>query len=315
MFFLIGAYYDNMIERIKTLLSLIIIIICLPYLVTFVVQGDFLGDMQDEETEEDKVDENTDELVLMLANEMPLTYEKEALKAQAVIARTNFFYAKEHDVAEPEHTTREKLREKLGGRDFQKYYEQLISCVEETAGEYVTCDEKVVQLPYHFVSAGKTRELAKTGKKKALPYLKTVPSVFDFRSEQFLNIGFLSKKQFRNKLRSAYPDLEFSEDDVEKMVSAIERDSASYVLTMQLPGQKITGEDFKEVFSLNSTCFSVKEVDGQVRIVTKGYGQGYGMSQFGANEMAKDGSSYEQILKYYYDGIEIQRKGNSTSKS
>ena len=89
MFFLIGAYYDNMIERIKTLLSLIIIIICLPYLVTFVVQGDFLGDMQDEETEEDKVDENTDELVLMLANEMPLTYEKEALKAQAVIARTN----------------------------------------------------------------------------------------------------------------------------------------------------------------------------------------------------------------------------------
>ena len=90
MFFLIGAYYDNMIERIKTLLSLIIIIICLPYLVTFVVQGDFLGDMQDEETEEDKVDENTDELVLMLANEMPLTYEKEALKAQAVIARTNF---------------------------------------------------------------------------------------------------------------------------------------------------------------------------------------------------------------------------------
>lgn len=99
------------------------------------------------------------------------------------------------------------------------------------------------------------------------------------------------------------------------MVSAIERDSASYVLTMQLPGQKITGEDFKEVFSLNSTCFSVKEVDGQVRIVTKGYGQGYGMSQFGANEMAKDGSSYEQILKYYYDGIEIQRKGNSTSKS
>lgn len=80
MFFLIGAYYDNMIERIKTLLSLIIIIICLPYLVTFVVQGDFLGDMQDEETEEDKVDENTDELVLMLANEMPLTYEKEALK-------------------------------------------------------------------------------------------------------------------------------------------------------------------------------------------------------------------------------------------
>lgn len=296
-------------ERIKTLLSLIIIVICLPYLVTFVVQGDFLGDTQEEETEEDKADENTDELVLMLANEMPLSYEKEALKAQAVIARTNLFYAQENDVAEPERTTREKLRERLGGKEFQKYYEMLISCVEETAGEYVTYEEKIIQLPYHFVSAGNTRELAKTGKKKLLPYLKSVPSVLDFRSEQFLNIAFLSKKQFRNKLRSAYPDLNFPEDDVEKMVSAIERDSASYVMTVELPGQKITGEDFKEVFSLNSTCFSIKEVDGQVRIVTKGYGQGYGLSQFGANEMARDGSSYEQILKYYYDGIEIEGAG------
>ena len=121
-----------MMERIKTLLSLIIIVICLPYLVTFVVQGDFLGDTQEEETEEDKADENTDELVLMLANEMPLSYEKEALKAQAVIARTNLFYAQENDVAEPERTTREKLRERLGGKEFQKYYEMLISCVEET---------------------------------------------------------------------------------------------------------------------------------------------------------------------------------------
>ena len=58
------------------------------------------------------------------------------------------------------------------------------------------------------------------------------------------------------------------------------------------------------VFSLNSTCFSIKEVDGEVRIVTKGYGQGYGMSQYGANEMAKQGSTYKEILEYYYSGID-----------
>lgn len=293
-------------EKIKTLLSLIIIIICLPYLVTFVVQGDFLNDSEQEETDENKVDENTDALVLMLANEMPLTYEKEALKAQAVIARTNLAYAQENDLAEPERTTREELRERLGGKEFQKYYEQLVSCVEETAGEYVTYDGQIIQLPYHYVSAGKTRELGDTGKKKTLPYLKAVSSVFDFRSEHFLKIEFLSIRQFRNKLRSAYPNLNFPEDDVEKMANAAERDSSSYVLTVELPGKKISGEDFKNVFALNSTCFSIKEVDGQVRIVTKGYGQGYGMSQFGANEMAKEGSSYEQILKYYYDGIDIE---------
>ena len=89
------------------------------------------------------------------------------------------------------------------------------------------------------------------------------------------------------------------------MASVEKRDRASYVLTVQLPGKKVTGEEFRKIFSLHSACFSIKEVDGQVRIVTKGYGQGFGMSQFGADKMAEDGSSYEEILSYYYDGIAI----------
>ena len=80
------TYNDNMMERIKTMLSLIIIIICLPYLVTFVVQGDFINDSREKEVNESQSDEDTERLILMLASEMPVTYEKEALKAQAVIA-------------------------------------------------------------------------------------------------------------------------------------------------------------------------------------------------------------------------------------
>ncbi len=298
-----------MMEKIKTILSLLIIIICLPYLVTFVVQGDFLNDARQEEEEQEReqsqADEDTEQLVLMLANEIPANFEKEALKAQAVIARTNLAYAKEHDQAEPERLSREEMRERFGSKEYQKYYELLKRCVEETAGECVTFEGEVVQLPYHFVSAGKTRELAKTDDKENLPYLKSVSSMADLRSEWFLKIEFYSKKQFRNKLRSAYADLEFPEEDISKMASVSKRDDASYVLAVDLPGQKISGEDFKNVFALNSTCFSMKEVDGQVRIVTKGYGQGYGMSQYGANEMAKEGSDYKKILAYYYHGIDI----------
>lgn len=301
-----AAYTGNMMERIKTLLSLIVIVICLPYLVTFVVQGDFLNEPEKEETVEDRSDEDTERLILMLASEMPVTYEKEALKAQAVIARTNLAYAQENDQAEPERISREEMRERFGGKDYQKYYELLKSCVEETAGETVTYQDKMIQLPYHYVSAGKTRERA--GEKDTIPYLKAVSSMSDLSSERFLKIEFYSKKQFRNKLRSAYPDLKFPEDSVEKMASVAKRDASSYVLIVELPGQKISGEDFRNVFSLNSTCFSVKEVDGQVRIVTKGYGQGYGMSQYGANEMAKEGSSYKQILEYYYSGIDVSVK-------
>ena len=191
----------------------------------------------------------------------------------------------------------------MGGKKFQKYYELLKNCVEETEHETVTFQNKIVQLPFHYVSAGKTRE--KTDEKKNVSYLKSVSSMSDIRSEQFLKIEFYTKKQFYNKLRSAFPELAFSKDSVEKMAIAKERDSASYVLVVQLPGKKITGEEFRNLFVLNSTCFSIKEVDNEIRIVTKGYGQGYGMSQYGANEMAKEGSSYKQILEYYYSGITI----------
>lgn len=294
-----------MMERIKTLLSLIIIIICLPYLVTFAVQGDFLNNPEQEEDAGGTLDEDTERLILMLAGEIPVTYEKEALKAQAVIARTNLTYARENDQAEPESISREDMRERFGAERFQKCYELLKSSVEETAGEVITCEGKAIQLPYHFVSAGKTRDPSEVSEKETMPYLKAVSSAHDLRSERFLKIEFFSKNQFRNKLRSAYPEIKFPEDGIEEMASVKKRDSSSYVLVVELPGLKISGEEFRDVFSLNSTCFSIKEVDGQVRIVTKGYGQGYGMSQFGANEMAKSGSNYQEILEYYYSGVTV----------
>lgn len=296
-----------MMEKIKTFLSLLIIIICLPYLVTFVVQGDFLSEGKQGESTGQEFDADTERLLLLVANEMPVRFEKEALKAQTVIARTNLAYALENDQAEPEDISREEMRERLGAEKFRKYYELLKSCVEETADEIVTYENKTVQLPYHFVSAGKTRNASEITK-DVMPYLQSVSSISDLRSERFLKIEFLSVKQFRNKLISAYPELKFPEDDVEKMLTVTKRDSASYVVIAKLPGQKVSGDEIRDVFSLNSTCFSIKKADDKVRIVTKGYGQGYGMSQYGANEMAKEGKSYKEILAYYYHDVEIKQQ-------
>lgn len=301
-----------MMEKFKTLLSLIIIIICLPYLVTFVVQGDFLNAAGQEEAESSSPDEHTEQLILILANEMPFTYEKEALKAQAVVARTNLTYARENDEEEPKSISREDMRRQLGAEKFQKRYELLKSCVEETAGETAVYQEKIVQLPYHFVSAGKTRDASEAGGENSMPYLKAASSIHDLRSERFLKVEFLSIKQFRSKLAAAYPGLDFPEDDIEKMAAVTKRDSSSYVLVAELPGRKVSGEELRSIFSLNSACFSIKEVDGRVRIVTKGYGKGYGMSQYGANEMAKEGSSYREILEHYYSGIKIRKSGTES---
>lgn len=301
-----------MMERLKTFLSFVVIIICLPYLITFVVQGDFLSsDGQSKKGSETvkESEEDTARLISILASEMPVTFEKEALKAQAVIARTNLVYAKKHDQAEPEGISSEDMRKTLGAEEYQKRFELLKSCVEETAGEILTYKEKVIQLPYHFVSAGQTRESLKQDGKAKMPYLKSVSSVHDLKSERFLKIEFLSLKQFQNKLKAAYPEIEFEDtEDVSKIAEVTKRDSASYVLVVQLPGKAVSGDDFEHALSLNSPCFSIKNVDGQVRIVTKGYGAGYGMSQFGANEMAKEDASYQAILNYYYDGTEIDRQ-------
>ena len=294
-----------MMERLKTVISLIIIIIFLPFLVTFVVQGDFLNQSGEAETDAEQLDPDTEQLVLILAHEMPVSYEEEALKAQAVIARTNLLYAREKDGAEPEGMSREDMQEQLGAEEFQKCYKRLQNCVEDTAGEVVFYKNKVVHLPYHFVSAGKTRDIAEVDDDNSMPYLKSAASMDDLQSDRFLKIEFLSIAQFRNKLKEAFPELKFPEKDINRMASVSRRDSSSYVLVVGLPGQKVSGEEIRNIFSLNSACFSIKETDGKVRIVTKGYGQGYGMSQYGANEMAKQGSTYKEILSHYYHGITV----------
>ena len=84
-----------------------------------------------------------------------------------------------------------------------------------------------------------------------------------------------------------------------------EREESGYVKTIQVGNSSVSGEEFRKVFSLNSACFYIREIDGRVRIVTKGLGHGYGLSIYGANEMAKEGKTYQEILSYYYSGIEI----------
>lgn len=88
-------------------------------------------------------------------------------------------------------------------------------------------------------------------------------------------------------------------------ISIGSRDEAGYVTEMKVGEKVISGEEFRNVMELNSSCFYMKEVEGKIRIVTKGLGHGLGMSQYGANEMALEGADYTEILSYYFKNIEI----------
>ena len=102
----------------------------------------------------------------------------------------------------------------------------------------------------------------------------------------------------------AFPEAGLTAEDWVNTLVVTEREESGYVKTIQVGNSSVSGEEFRKAFSLNSACFYIREIDGRVRIVTKGLGHGYGLSIYGANEMAKEGKTYQEILSYYYSGIE-----------
>lgn len=117
----------------------------------------------------------------------------------------------------------------------------------------------------------------------------------------------MGKKELADKLNQACPEAALTEDGLAEQITVTKRDSSEYALEVAVGKQAMAGEDFRDCLGLNSSCFSIKEVEGKMRIVTKGMGHGIGLSQYGANEMAKAGSDYKEILKYYYKDVTVQK--------
>ena len=113
--------------------------------------------------------------------------------------------------------------------------------------------------------------------------------------------------EYMKKLKELCPEFECIPEKILESVTVAERDSSDYVTKVAVGEQTITGEEFRNHFKLNSSCFYLKEVENQVRIVTKGLGHGLGFSQYGANVLAKEGKEYKELLQYYYKDISIEK--------
>ena len=305
-------------EKIKTLFCVAFLMYALPYIITTYLQGKGSEDMsKDTESEavlsaktagDSKVPENLDVeeyLVGIVAHEIPISYETEALKAQAVIARTNLMAALEQGTELPESLSREKLMELWGEESFTENYSRLSEAVAATAGVVMTYQGSYPYAAFHAVSAGSTRNAEEALGNTEMPWLAGVDSSMDIPSEDYLTVIFLEKQEFLQRLRTAFGELPLTEDaPLEGFVIAA-RDSTDYAVQITMGEVTVTGEEVRTALSLSSACFYIKEVEGQIRIVTKGLGHGLGMSQYGANVLAKDGSDYRTILNYYFKNIEI----------
>lgn len=256
----------------------------------------------------------------VVAAEMPAEFDIEALKAQAVAART---YALSKEIllggkgcelhpgadicTDSEHCQAwqsiDELKSKWG-KNFDKYYSKISEAVDNTKGLVIVYQDALIVPAYHAISGGRTENSEDVWKDK-IPYLRSVLSPGEDVAAKFKTTVVVSKTEFINKIKSKVPSIKLSSSNILSQIKDIERTQAGHVKTLKIGGVTFTGNDIKEIFNLNSTDFSFAIQGGNVVITVIGYGHGVGMSQYGANAMAKTGKKFDDILKHYYTGVEI----------
>jgi stage II sporulation protein D len=259
-----------------------------------------------------------DEYLLgVVAANMPAGYHMEALKAQAVIARTYALYnialLTEEDPSKNSYTTSElglsyigldALEQLWGSEDYSAYFSRLENAVYATKDEVIVYDHNLILPVFFNTGSGFTRNASEAWGIN-IPYLISVSSKQDVTSTNYLSIDEYPIADFIAILAKYYTDLDLTEDNFFEEVSVTSRDSAGYVLKIDLGNLTVSGEEIAKVLGLPSNHFYIEDYEGSVRIICNGAGHGVGLSQYGANAMAEDESSYLNILEYYYTGIDF----------
>ena len=250
-------------------------------------------------------------IVGVLAGEMPIYFEKEALKAQAVAARSyalkRMEYNKdnEYDVVDSimnqVYLDNDYLKS-VWGNNYTDNINKLREAVNDTSMEYLEYDGEVIDALFFSTSNGYT-ETASLVFDIDLPYLKSVKSTWDEKtSSAFRNTTSIDIRSFYEKLGLTYSDtFDFK---------VLKRSSTNRIISLSINGNEYSGRSLYNKLGLRSTDFSLKKDDDKIIISTIGYGHGVGMSQYGALGMAEDGYNYEEILSYYYSGTKIKKMEN-----
>lgn len=296
-------------EKIKTFFSVCILVVAIPYIVTLVFQGSETSTVEKkiENNKKEDSDIDVEEYVKgVVAKQISLESEMETIKAQTVIARTAIVKAQKEGKELPQSMETEELQQLWGQKGFEEKYSMLEEAAEVTKGEILMWQENPAETAYHAVSAGITRNGKVALGREDVSYLEAVDSQKDISSPDYLKVIFMEKEELAEKLQKADTALALQASEIPGNIQILERDEGGYVTRMQVGTVTLDGEKFRNYLELNSACFYIKEVEGQVRILTKGLGHGLGMSQYGANEMAKEGKDYKEILNYYYHGLEIK---------
>lgn len=252
-----------------------------------------------------------DYIMGVIYGEVPETYNIEALKAQAVAARSYTMYRISNNISHEngadvctDYTHCQAWTE----ADSEGYPEPIIQAVQETHNIVGTYDGKCINALYFSNSGGYTEAVENVWGGAPFPYLVSVESPGEAGNYDFCSVKYFTPDGFVDAICSYSEDMECSADDAVSNITQIQRSESGRIISAKISGKMFTGQQLRAMFgTLSSNIHFEKLQGGAVAVVSIGYGHGVGMSQCGAQAMAESGADYETILKHYYIGIELEK--------
>lgn len=320
-------------QKFKSIAAFLIILILLPYIVSVFVNGadvreddgeNFYVKVKVPDAEEaDGVTEIrwTDYLAGILAEEISEDCEPETLKAQAVVIRTQIYRTledSEDKTLTESYLSRDEMEDKWGAENYGEYYEKYIRAVEETDDTVVMYGDAYAWTPFHQSSNGMTRSAAEVLGSNDYPYIAVRECPLDKEADDEIQTFTFSYTEIQSLCR----DFLVAEEDEDKAAEGYTYDdfevrscdSAGYVSELRIGNTICTGDQFRDALSLPSSAFSFSEEDDDnIKITTTGKGHGLGMSIWTADQMAKEGKTFEEILAFFFEGTELRNDIQETA--
>lgn len=252
----------------------------------------------------------------VVSAEMPADYELEALKAQAVVARTYTIYKvknKKHDNADicddstccQAWISKEARLARWEESKQESNWQKIEQCVKETKGKIITYENEPINAFFHANSGGSTELPVNVWGGSEFPYLQVVQTAGEEGYTQYASEVEFTKEELIEKLKTKYEDIQINFEDNED-IKVLEHTDSNRVKTVKFGNHEISGVEARTIFGLKSANFEITKEENKVKFMVKGYGHGVGMSQTGSNTMAKQGNNYEEIIQHFYAGIEIK---------
>ncbi len=255
-----------------------------------------------------------DYLIGVVASEINAAYHEEAIKAQIIAAHTMLLYSKEHkndglngaDISDSSAThqgflTKDAQAEKWGN-NYEANREKIEKCVDEVIDLTVQYNGEPINAVFHSISNGQTENATDVWGGE-YPYLISVNSVGDKLSPAYSSETKITAEKFKETVTKEGAELKEKPDDY---IGKITNTDTGMVKTIVIGDKTFKGTEIRALFGLKSSTFTVKYNDGNFIFTVSGYGHGVGMSQYGADYMARQGFTYTEILKHYYTGTEIK---------